>query len=228
MIQHTLTGAGVPQIAPPSLSAHYLDLTNGDEYYAAGVTSPADWERRPRVSDLDQKVSVQEGKDLSSNDYTDEDKARVQSLTTSTVMLIASHDGVTTTLPADTYPAGSSDTDSAQMTLTIPLGVTALVEVSFDFSLYLTNSSAENAVTIFPQVLLDSAVISPSLEAGKLLNYGQERVGRQSRLRFAVIGDGQSRTLKFRVRNSWTAFTNPGSVSYRVGSVLMTVSHSIG
>lgn len=42
-VQHTASGAGSPASAPPSLSAHYLDTTTGDQYLAKGTASVDDW-----------------------------------------------------------------------------------------------------------------------------------------------------------------------------------------
>lgn len=42
-IQHVFSGAGAPATAPGSLSAHYTNTTNGDQYYAKGTDSAADW-----------------------------------------------------------------------------------------------------------------------------------------------------------------------------------------
>lgn len=42
-VQHTASGAGAPTSAPPSLSAHYLDTSTGDQYMAKGTTSVSDW-----------------------------------------------------------------------------------------------------------------------------------------------------------------------------------------
>ncbi len=43
MTQHTATGSGGPDAAPPSIGAHYTDLDTGDHYIASGTTSAADW-----------------------------------------------------------------------------------------------------------------------------------------------------------------------------------------
>ncbi len=43
MTVHTLTGNGAPQVAPPSLSAHYLDLDTDTQYLAKGTTDASDW-----------------------------------------------------------------------------------------------------------------------------------------------------------------------------------------
>lgn len=42
-VQHTASGAGAPTSAPPSLSAHYLDTSTGDQYMAKGTASVSDW-----------------------------------------------------------------------------------------------------------------------------------------------------------------------------------------
>lgn len=42
-VTHVLSGAGAPTAAPPSVAAHYVNTTNGDQYLAKGTASPADW-----------------------------------------------------------------------------------------------------------------------------------------------------------------------------------------
>jgi hypothetical protein len=42
-VQHTLSGAGTPSAAPPSIGAHYTDTLTGDQYQAHGTSAPEDW-----------------------------------------------------------------------------------------------------------------------------------------------------------------------------------------
>lgn len=42
-VTHVLSGAGAPPSAPPSVGAHYVNTTNGDQYLAKGTASAADW-----------------------------------------------------------------------------------------------------------------------------------------------------------------------------------------
>ncbi|MEF2038837.1 hypothetical protein [Pseudomonas aeruginosa] len=42
-VTHVLSGAGAPAAAPPSVGAHYVNTTNGDQYLAKGTASAADW-----------------------------------------------------------------------------------------------------------------------------------------------------------------------------------------
>ncbi|PTZ73776.1 hypothetical protein DB376_02320 [Pseudomonas aeruginosa] len=42
-VTHVLSGAGAPTAAPPSVGAHYVNTTNGDQYLAKGTASAADW-----------------------------------------------------------------------------------------------------------------------------------------------------------------------------------------
>ncbi|TRO10162.1 hypothetical protein EQ836_23850 [Ectopseudomonas mendocina] len=42
-VQHTLSGAGAPSAAPPSIGAHYTDTLTGDQYQAHGTNGPEDW-----------------------------------------------------------------------------------------------------------------------------------------------------------------------------------------
>ncbi len=42
-VTHVLSGAGAPADAPPSIAAHYVNTTNGDQYLAKGTGSTADW-----------------------------------------------------------------------------------------------------------------------------------------------------------------------------------------
>ncbi|WP_368772671.1 hypothetical protein [Pseudomonas aeruginosa] len=42
-VTHVLSGAGAPTSAPPSVGAHYVNTTNGDQYLAKGTASAADW-----------------------------------------------------------------------------------------------------------------------------------------------------------------------------------------
>lgn len=55
MTVHTTEGAGVPNFAPPSKSAHYLDTASGNFYLAKGTAGPADWVRQFRDVDLEHK-----------------------------------------------------------------------------------------------------------------------------------------------------------------------------
>lgn len=48
-IEHVLSGAGAPELPPPSLGAHYIDTTTGDLYQATGTSEVGDW--RVAVSD---------------------------------------------------------------------------------------------------------------------------------------------------------------------------------
>ncbi|HHM8817513.1 hypothetical protein VXT26_08395 [Pseudomonas aeruginosa] len=45
-VTHVLSGAGAPPSAPPSVGAHYVNTTNGDQYLAKGTASAADWVRQ--------------------------------------------------------------------------------------------------------------------------------------------------------------------------------------
>lgn len=42
-IQHVVTGAGLPTEIPPSVGAHYIDVTRGAHYLANGTESVDDW-----------------------------------------------------------------------------------------------------------------------------------------------------------------------------------------
>ncbi|TWW33667.1 hypothetical protein [Pseudomonas aeruginosa] len=42
-VTHVLSGAGAPAAVPPSVGAHYVNTTNGDQYLAKGTASAADW-----------------------------------------------------------------------------------------------------------------------------------------------------------------------------------------
>lgn len=44
-VQHTDQGTGAPSSIPPSVGAHYTDLSTGDQYLSHGTSSPADWGR---------------------------------------------------------------------------------------------------------------------------------------------------------------------------------------
>lgn len=44
-VQHTDQGNGAPSSIPPSIGAHYTDLSTGDQYISHGTGSPADWGR---------------------------------------------------------------------------------------------------------------------------------------------------------------------------------------
>lgn len=48
-VQHIVTGLGVPTEAPPSLGAHYIDESSGDQYLAKGVAGVSDWVRLPKA-----------------------------------------------------------------------------------------------------------------------------------------------------------------------------------
>ncbi|MCM2317796.1 MAG: hypothetical protein NDI93_00520 [Pseudomonas sp.] len=42
-VQHVVVGAGAPDSAPPSIGAHYINTTNGDQYLSNGISSVDDW-----------------------------------------------------------------------------------------------------------------------------------------------------------------------------------------
>lgn len=47
VVEHVLSGHGMPADAPPSLAAHYIDLDTGQHYLATGVSSLKDWRLVP-------------------------------------------------------------------------------------------------------------------------------------------------------------------------------------
>jgi len=101
-IQHVVEGAAAPSAAPPSVGAHYVNTANGDQYLAKGTESAADWvlqapgmskaeadeTYQPKGSyattqQLSEKVSTEAGKGLSTNDYTNAEKAKLAGLESS-------------------------------------------------------------------------------------------------------------------------------------------------
>lgn len=50
MAQHILVGNGSPAITPNALGQHYVDVTNGSVYMAAGTNSIADWKPSTTLS----------------------------------------------------------------------------------------------------------------------------------------------------------------------------------
>lgn len=102
-IQHVAEGAGAPSVAPPSVGAHYVDTTSGDQYLAKGTASVADWVlQEPGVTKteadeayqpkgnyattqqlndgLASKVDSVPGMGLSSNDFTAGEKQKLAAL----------------------------------------------------------------------------------------------------------------------------------------------------
>ncbi len=47
---HLIEGEGAPTTPPPSIGAHYIDTTSGDQYLAAGTTSATDWRLAVQMS----------------------------------------------------------------------------------------------------------------------------------------------------------------------------------
>ncbi|SFP39528.1 hypothetical protein SAMN05216229_102122 [Geopseudomonas sagittaria] len=97
MSQHIVTGAGAPLVAPPSIGAHYTDLTSKQEYIAFGTLTAEDWVLQEKggtaaaavaahVADAvphTQYVQKDGAKQLSTEDYTTAEKAKLAGLESS-------------------------------------------------------------------------------------------------------------------------------------------------
>lgn len=79
--QHLLHGAGAPTAAPPSIAAHYVDTSTGDQYAAHGTASVGDWRLMLSKDGADEAYQpLEEGLGLSETNFTQAEKDKLATL----------------------------------------------------------------------------------------------------------------------------------------------------